>query len=299
MHLPFQALALARDQAGQRQRGGRPLDQHRVQRRRRPLAGQDHPAPGLAAGTDRRDQPARGRVEDGARGRIRPPGPGREAVQQRRRILAGRLAYQHGMRPVLQDHRAPGQHRRLADDVGRGGPGHRQVGEHLVQPGGRAQLLALAVDDPRVHGLGDLDEHDLPGKGDEREIVLRRSGDERRGQAAGVPAAEFDRQPAGTHRGELGHVPGLQRGLRGQRDAGRQHQLAAVQKPGRVGHLDRVHPPDRPVQQASAGQHPGGAAAHRIELEDLRQGGQHDNMLSSGASSCHDVGMGPGLRAAD
>src|SRR6266498_3938343 len=179
------------------------------------------------------------------------------------------------MGQVLEDYRAPGQPGGLPDNLGRAGAGHRQAGEHLVQPGRGAQFLALAVDDPRVHRLGDLDEQDLPGERDQREIVLGRGRDQRRGQPPGVPAAEFHGQAGHADCGELADVPRLQRRFVRQRDPGGQHQLAAMQQAGRVGHLDRVHPPHRPAQQARAGQHLGAAPPDGAELEDLREGGQH------------------------
>ena len=45
--------------------------------------------------------------------------------------------------------------------------------------------------------------------------------------------------------------------------------------PCSIGDLDRVHPPDRPAEAPTAGQHARAAAAHRIEFQDLRRGGQH------------------------
>jgi hypothetical protein len=72
-----------------------------------------------------------------------------------------------------------------------------------------AQLIALAVDDPRVHRLGDLDEQDFPGEGDQCQVVFRRGRDQRRRQVFRIPAAQLDGEPAHADRGGLGNVPGL------------------------------------------------------------------------------------------
>ncbi len=65
------------------------------------------------------------------------PGAGLEAIEQPGRVGAGRLAGQHVMGEVFQDDRAAGQQRRLPEDLAGSRAGHGQVGEHLMQPGGR------------------------------------------------------------------------------------------------------------------------------------------------------------------
>ncbi len=100
-------------------------------------------------------------------------------------------------------------------------------------------------------------------------------GDEPAGQPAGVAAAKLDGEGADPHRGEVGDIGVEQRALPGQGDARGQHEFAAAQQPGRVGQLDRVHPPHRRVQPVRPGHHPRPPAPHRLQREHLGHRRQH------------------------
>ena len=171
VRLPLQALVLAGQQPGQRERGGGALHQRQVAGGRGAAAGQDDPAPVLAPGARHGDQPAGRLVVTGPLGHDHGAGACLEAVKQRRGIGSGGLAGEHAVRQVRQDHRPAREQGRLPEDLPGAGARHRQVGEHLVQPGRGAQLVQLVVDDPGVHRLGDLDERDLPAEHDQRQPV--------------------------------------------------------------------------------------------------------------------------------
>ena len=210
--LPVQAFQVSGEQAAERQRGGGPLDEHGVRAARRAVADQDHAAPVLAPRADWGEEPPRGLVVDrppgsagsagSARSAERAAAPG-EAVQQPRGIGAARLAGQHPVRQVGQDHRPAGQDRGLPNDLVRRRSRHGEFGEGLVQTFRRAQFLKLRVDDPGVHRLGDLDERNLALEGDQRQPAVGRGADQGRRQGPDVPAAQLHREgahPGPTHR---------------------------------------------------------------------------------------------------
>ncbi len=179
------------------------------------------------------------------------------------------------MGQVLQDDRAAGQGGRLGYDLPGRGARYRELSEDLVQPLGRSELGQLGVDDERVHGFGDLDELRLPLQHDQRQLMVGRGGDQRRRQAPRIAGAELDPERADADRGQLGHVPAEAGRVVRQRDAGREHQLAAAQQMGSLRQLDHVHPAHRRAEPVAACEHPRGAAAHRIECQYLRHCGQH------------------------
>ena len=179
------------------------------------------------------------------------------------------------MRQVGQDHRPSGQGRGLPDDLLRRGPGHRQLGEHLVQALGDPQLVELGIDDPGVHRLGDLDERDLALERDQRQPGLLGRGDQRARQRPGVAPAELHGQPGHADVGQFGHVGGQQPLVVGQRDPGAEDQLAAPQQPGHVGELDRVHPADRRIQPVGTSHDRRAAAPAHLHGEHFVQRGQH------------------------
>jgi len=181
----------------------------------------------LALRAHRGHQPAGRLVVRGPPGEPEGTAPRGEAAQQPLRIGPGRLAGQHAVRQVGQDHRTPGQRRRLPDDLLRRGPRHRQLGEHLVQALGDPQLVELGIDDPGVHRLGDLDERDLMLEGDERQRRSLGRVDQRGRQRPGVAPAKLHGQPGHADLGQFGHVGGQQPVVVGQRDPGAEHQLAA------------------------------------------------------------------------
>ena len=275
MRLPFQALPLVVEQPPERQGRGRALDQRHVTRLGRAAARHDQPSPVLAARAHDGHQPAGRRVVAGPARRRDRAGPRREPGEQPGGVLPGGLARDHLVRQVLQDHRPPGQHRGLPHHLARWRTGHRQVGEHLVQPLRGAQLLELGVDDQRVHRFGDLDELRLPLEHDQRQPVPRRRRNQRSREAAGVPGAELDGQRADPDRRQVGDVAGQPGRVVRQCDAGGQHQLTAAQQVRGLGQLDHVHPAHRCVEAVGGGHHPGRAAAQRIEGEYLGHGRQH------------------------
>jgi hypothetical protein len=272
--LPLQALLLPGEQPPERQRAGRPLDQHGVWARRRAVTGQDDPSPVLAARADRGHQPAGALVVERAPRPGHGPGPVLEPGQQRAGVGRPGRAGQHPVREILQDHRPAREQRRLPDDLVGRRPGHRQFGERLVDPFRRAQLGQLGVDDPRVHRLGDLDERHLAVEHDQRDAVPSGRLGQRVRQPA-VPAAQLHGQAADPGRRQVGHVVCEQPGVFGQGDAGAQDQLAAVQQPGHVGQLDGVHPADPGAEPVVRREHLGAPAPDGLQIENLGQGGQH------------------------
>ena len=218
--LPVQAFLVPGEQAAERQRGGGPLDEHGVRAARRAVADQDHAAPVLAPRADRGEKPPCGLVEDrppgcagcarsarSARSLERAAAPG-EAGQQPRGIGAARLAGQHPVRQVGQDHRPAGQVRGLPNDLVRRRARHGKFGEDLVQPFRRAQFLELRVDDPGVHRLGDLDERDLALEGDQRQPAVGGGPDQnaeagtRRTGGPAPPPGRSHLRPRGPKRSE-------------------------------------------------------------------------------------------------
>src|ERR1039457_6463908 len=171
---------------------------------------------------------------------------------------------------------ADGQRRPLPEDLAGSRAGHGQVGEHLMQPGGRPQLRELILDDQGVDRLGDRDERDLLLEDDQRQPVILRRLDEAGRQAAGIPAAQLDRHRTHADSGEVGDVRIQQRRRLGQRDPGGQHQLAAAQQPRRVGQLDRVHPAHRRVQPPGTPPDAGPPSPDSVERQDLCHRPQHD-----------------------
>ena len=205
------------------------------------------------------------------------------------------------MGEVLQDDGAAGQQRRLPEDLAGSRAGHGQVGEHLMQPGGRPQLRELILDDQGVDRLGDRDERDLLLEDDQRQPVILRRLDEAGRQAAGIPAAQLDRHRTHADSGEVGDVRIQQRRRLGQRDPGGQHQLAAAQQPRRVGQLDRMHPAHRRVQPPGTRHDAGPPSPDSVERQDLCHRPQHDAspavtyiVSGSGCRIFHHDEPGPG-----
>ena len=95
------------------------------------------------------------------------------------------------------------------------------------------------------------------------------------GSVAGVLAAQLDDQPADPDLGQLGDVGAQPPGLVRQRDAGGEHQLAAAQQVGDVGHLGAVHPAHAGVEPVRAGDDAWLAAPYRVQTQHVGQSGQH------------------------
>ena len=121
-------------------------------------------------------------------------------------VAAVGVGGQHAVREVLQHDRVPADRGDLPDDLVGGGSLHRQLGEDLVQLLRGAQLGELLLDDPGVHGLGDVDERRLVRQHDHGEAEVLGGGDlvlpvSRR--RAGVDVGEDEALP---HPQEIGDI---------------------------------------------------------------------------------------------
>ncbi len=206
------------------------------------------------------------------------PGSGLAALAGRRAREAGALDQRADQRPV----RLPLQ---------RLGLRREQVAERERGSGPRQQQL---VDDPRVHRLGDLDERHLAAQLHQRHRPRLGGGHQRGRQRPGVPAAELDGQPRHADARQRRDVIGEPGRRLGQRDPGRQHQLAAAQQPSDVGQLERVHPADGHVEPPGPGHHVRGATADDLQVKHLTQGKrhrfvtlQHVRNLRRSLAACH------------
>ena len=300
VRLPVQALRVPGEQAAEGERGRGPLDQHGVRAAGRSVADQDDPAPVLAPRADRREEPSRRLVvrRPAPRRDQRPAAPG-EPGQQPRRIGAARLAGQHAVRQVGQDHRPPGQGRGLADDLIQRCAGHGQFGKHLVQPLGGAKLPELGVDDPGVHRLGDLHERNLAREGDQCQPAVCRRPDQHARQRPDVPAAELHRQrahPRAARRSQVGGVASQQRGFGGQRDPGGEHQLPALQQVRRVGQFEHVDPADLRGHAVGTRDHLRAAAPDHVEGQQVGDGGEHKTKRKARNQDAYIVSVHTGPR---
>jgi len=146
-----------------------------------------------------------------------------------------------------------------------------------VHPFRGPQLGQLRGDDHGVHGLGDLHERYLAAERDQRQAARPGRVHQRVRQPA-VPPPQLHGQPAHPGQGQLGHVRGEQARIAGQRDAGAQHQLTAVQQARHVGHLHRVHPAHTAPQPVITRQDFRPAAADGVQFEHVSQCRQHGHL---------------------
>ena len=182
---------------------------------------------------------------------------------------------------ALEDHGRPGEPLRGGQDLGRAGLGDAQLGEGVVHALGLPQLGELLVDQPLADGLRDGREPDLPAQRDQRQpalLALRRPG-----RPAAPTTAGPARRPGRPRRTPPGSP--TNRGQRlvvvGQRDAGRQHQVAAAQQRADVGELGGVHPADLAVERRGAREHLGVRAADGGHLQHVARGSalrHHDRL---------------------
>ncbi len=161
--------------------------------------------------------------------------------------------------------------------------------------GGGGPRQQQFVDDPRVDGLGDLDERHLAAQFHQRDRALLGGPHERGRQRPRVPAAKLDGQARHADVSQRRDVPGEFRGRVRQRDPGGEHQLAAAQQPPDVGQLDRVHPADGHVEPPGARHHVRRAAADDVEVKHLTQGKRHCGDLTTckeSARICGSLSLG-------
>jgi hypothetical protein len=144
-----------------------------------------------------------------------------------------------------------------------------------VHPLGGAQLGDLGVDDLAVHRLGDAHVPRLARERHQRQPVLLGRVDQRAGQLVAPVPDQLDHQAGGADPGQVGDVPGQRRAVVGQRDAGRQHQLAAAQQVRDVGDLGDVRPAHRRVQPGRARDDVRAALAQHRQREHLGDGRVH------------------------
>ena len=136
---------------------------------------------------------------------------------------------------------------------------------------GGPQLGQLLVDQPLADGLRDRREPRLAPQRHQREpapLALVDQG----GRQGRPPSAQLDHQAgrAGLH--QAGDEPGQRLVVVAQRDAGRQHQVAAAQQRPDVGELGGVHPAHLAVELPGTGEDFRVGPAHRRHLEHVGHG---------------------------
>ncbi len=282
MGLPLQGLAVAVQQAAERQGRGRALQQHRVVRRggAGARAEQHQPAPVVAARAHRRDQPAGPGVGSRPARRGQRAGAALPAVEQCARVVGGRVEGQHLVGQVLQHDGRARHPRHLADHGGRLRALHGQLVERLVHRLRGAQLRELGVHHQRVHGLGHGDEADLVGQRDQRQPAAVGRADQRVRQPVGVAAAQLHDEPGGADVGEGVHVGGQARGRLGEHHAGGQHEFAAAQGGRDVGEFADVGPADLRGQARRPGHRHRAAGPYGVQGQHFGDGGQHGDLRS-------------------
>jgi hypothetical protein len=180
----------------------------------------------------------------------------------------------------LEDHGRTGQPLGRGQDLGRAGLGDAQLGEGVVHALCRPELGQLLVDEAFADRLGHGGEAHLAPQRHQREaavLALRHQGGRQRRPAP----TQLHEQPGRPGVGEAGREPGQPLVVRGERDAGRHHQVAAAQQRADVGQLGGVHPPDLPVEVVGAGQHLGVGAAHGGHLQHVADGEHPDSLPDS------------------